>query len=188
MNDTIREFPAARFAGGLVLLALSFALSFVCTEILPCGGYFLAVSPFSGSGTLLRMTALFRALRPTAISLLALWLSAHTPWSAAVSGMVIIGRGICLGCAGALMRNGTVVSIGQHWISALLLYFSASVLMILLAACSYAASRYFCRACADGNRRLFRETAAAYLRLFLIFSGGVFLLGMTAVLLIHGSV
>ena len=62
--------------------------------------------------------------------------------------------------------------------------FAATVLMILLAAVSHIYSLGLCRAHADRMFRIRREIAAEYLRLFLILSGGVFVLGCAAVLLI----
>lgn len=177
---------AIRFLAGLLLFALSFLMSFLLAPPAADGGLFLAVSPITGGHPASAVLSVLRCLFPSAAALLGIYAAAHTPWSAAVSGTVIVWRGICLGCAGALMRNGTVVSIGQHWVPALILYFAASVLMILLASCSYSASRYLCRAYADGDIRRFRTAAAEYLRLFLMLSGSVFLAGGAAVLLIQG--
>ena len=85
---------------------------------------------------------------------------------------------------GGLISGGMVESVGRYWIPALTLYFAATVLMILLAAVSHLYSLGICRAHSDGMTRIRRELAAEYLRMFLILSGGVFILGCTAVLLI----
>jgi len=204
MNDTISSFLqtressagtkqpfrrlAIRFLAGLLLFASAFLCGFLLTPILSGGGSFLAVSPVTGGCPAVVVLSVLRCLFPSAAALLGIYAAAHTPWSAAVSGTVIVWRGICLGCAGVLMKNGSVVSIGQHWISALILYFAASVLMILLASCSTSVSRYLCRTYADGDTRRFRTAAADWLILFLLISGGVFVLGTAAVLLMQGSI
>jgi len=196
MNDTASPFlhsreafvrgPVFRFLAGLLLFALSCGLSFLLAPLAASGGVFLAVSP-AADGHPAAVLSVLRCLFPAASALFLLYAAAHTPWSAAVSGAVIGWRGLCLGCAGALMKNGTVVSIGRYWVPALLLYFAASVLVILLASCAHAVSREFCRSYADGNVRRFRKTAADWLRLFLVIAGGVFALTAAAVLLIQGS-
>ncbi len=193
MNDPISSLPsfrrpAFRFLAGLLLFALAFLAGFLLAPIAADGGIFLAVSPVTGGRPGAAVLSVFRCLFPSAIALLGIYAAAHTPWSSVVSGAVIVWRGICLGCAGVLMKNGTVISIGRHWIPALMLYFAASVLVILLASCSQTVSRYLCRTYADGDFRQFRTAAVDWLRLFLIVSGGVFLLGTTAVLLMQGSI
>lgn len=204
MNDTISSLLqirgssagqpfrrlAIRFLAGLLLFALSFLTGFLPVPALPLadGGVFLAVSPVTGGHPISAVLSVFRCLLPAAIALFCIYAASHTPWTTVISGIVIVWRGICLGCAGVLMKNGTVVSIGRHWVPALILYFAATVLMILLASCAHPVSLYLCRTYADGDIRRFREAAAEWLRLFLILSGVVFTLGAAAVLLIQGSI
>ena len=205
MNDTLSSFLlsressagtgqpsrrlAIRFLAGLLLFALAFLCGFLLAPILlrPHGGVFLAVSPVTGGCPAVVVLSVLRCLFPSAIALFGIYAAAHTPWSSAVSGTVIVWRGLCLGCAGVLMKNSSVVSIGRHWVPALILYFAASVLMILLASCSCSVSRYLCRTYADGDIRRFRTAAADWLILFLLISGGIFVLGTAAVLLMQGS-
>ncbi len=181
---------AIRFLAGLLLFALSFLTGFLLSPTVPLAddGVFLAVSPVTGGHPASAVLSVLRCLFPSAIALSGIYAAAHTPWPTAVSGAVIVWRGICLGCAGAFMKNGTVISIGQHWIPALILYFAASVLIILLASCSHPVSLYLCRAYADGDIRRFREAAVDWLRMFLVISGAVFAMGAAAVLLIQGSI
>ncbi len=180
---------AIRFLAGLLLFALSFLTGFLLAPTVPLmdNGVFLAVSPVTGGHPVSAVLSVFRCLLPSAIALFGIYAAAHTPWTAAISGAVIVWRGICLGCAGALMKNGTVVSIGRNWVPALILYFAASVLILLLAVCSHPVSLYLCRAYADEDIRRFREAAVEWLRLFLVLSGAVFAMGTAAVLLIQGS-
>ena len=185
LRDTLVQRLAGRFLFFLLLFALSCGTAFAVTSQISFGGYFLAVRPLNtGSRFLPAAVSLIRCTLPAAVSLAAVWISAHTIFSQAVSAAVILRRGICLGCAGALMADGTVRSLGTHWILALTLYFAASVLMILLAACSYVYSLGLCRAHADRMLRIRHEIAGEYLRVFLILSGGVFLLTCGTVLMI----
>ncbi|MBQ2278152.1 MAG: hypothetical protein II333_06235 [Clostridia bacterium] len=185
LRDTLAERLAGRFLFFLLLFALSCGGAFAVTSRIPCGGYFLAVHPLNTGGSLPHTAvSLIRCTLPAAVSLLIIGLSVHTAASQAVSAAVILWRGVCLGCAGALMADGTVRSLGTHWILALTLCFAASVLIILLAACTHVYSLGLCRAYADRTHRIRREIAGEYLRVFLILSGGVFLLTCGTVLMI----
>lgn len=204
MNDTISSLLqirglsagqpsrrlAIRFLAGLLLFALSFLTGFLPAPVIPLtdGGVFLAVSPVTGGHPIAAVLSVFRCLLPSAIALSGIYAAAYTPWTTGISGTVLVWRGLCLGCAGGLMKNGTVVSIGRHWVPALILYFAATVLMILLASCAHPVSRYLCRTYADGDVRRFREASAEWLRLFLVLSGSIFTMGAAAVLLMQGSV
>ena len=148
------------------------------------GGYFLAVCPVEKGSFAAAFLSVLRCASSSAAALLLIYAAAHTVFSQAVSGAVLLWRGISLGCTGGLISGGMVESVGRHWIPALTLYFAATVLMILLAAVSHVYSLGLCRAHSDGVSRIRRELAVEYLQLFLILSGGVFVLGCTAVLLI----
>lgn len=184
MRDTLAGRLAARFLFFLLLFALSCGIAFAVTSQASYGGYFLAIRPVERGSLSVTVLSVLRCALPSAVALLIIYAAAHTAVSQAVSGAVLLWRGICLGCAGGLMTGGMVESIGRYWIPALTLYFAASVLMILLAAVSHVYSLCLCRAHADRMFRIRREIAAEYLRLFLILSGGVFVLGCAAVLLI----
>ncbi len=185
LRDTLTQRLAGRFLFFLLLSALSAGIAFAVTSQTSFSGYFLAVHPVeTGNGFLRTALSVIRCTLPSALSLLALCISSHTTFSQAVSAAVLLRRGICLGCAGALMANGTVRSIGPYWTLALTLYFAASVLIVLLAAVSHLYSLGLCRAYTDRRNRLRRELAAEYLRLFLLLSGGVFILESAGVLLI----
>ncbi len=184
MNDTktyLRERReelahrlAGRFLAFLFLFALSCAATFLWTTFADVGGVFLAVRP---TGWL----SCVRALGSSAVGLLAIYVSAHTVFSEMVSAAVILGRGLCLGCAGGLMRTGAVISIASTWVLALTLYFLASVGVILTAAYAHVYSFCLCRTHADGMVEMRRGIAGEFLRLFLILSGAVFLSGGAAV-------
>lgn len=184
MRETITERLAMRFIAYLILFALSCVFSFACTSRSVYGGYFLAISPIDRSSFPAAMLSVLRCALPSALCLLAVYAAAHTVFSQAVSGAVILWRGLCLGCAGGIMGSGAVYSIGRYWTLALTLYFAASMLMILFSAYSHVYSLCLCRAHSDRMFRIRREIAAEYLRLFLILSGGVFAAGCAAVLLI----
>ncbi len=185
IRDTLPGRLAGRFLFFLFLFVLSCGIAFAVTSQIPCGGYFLAVCPVETGGSFTgTVLSVLRCSLPSAVALLAVYAAAHTIFSQAVSAAVLLWRGLCLGCAGGLMTGGTVASIGSHWTFALTLYFAASVLMVLLAAVSHMYSLVLCRAHADRSFRLRREIAAEYLRLFLILSGGIFVLGSAAVLMI----
>lgn len=185
LRDTLAGRLAGRFLFFLFLFALSCGIAFAVTSQTSFGGYFLAVRPVeTGVGFPRTALSVIRCTLPSAVSLLAVWISAHTTFSQAVSAAVLLWRGLCLGCAGGLMNGGTVVSIGPHWTAALILYFAASVLIVLLAACTHVCSLCLCRAYADRMFRIHREIEGEYLRIFLVLSGGVFLLGGTAVMMI----
>ena len=184
LRDTLSGRLAGRFLFFLLLSALSCGTAFALTSQASFGGYFLAVRPVGQGSFVGTALAVLRCALPSAVSLLLIYGAAHTVFSQAVSGAVLLWRGISLGCAGGLISGGTVESVGRHWIPALTLYFAATVLMILLAAVSHIYSLGLCRAHADRMFRIRREIAAEYLRLFLILSGGVFVLGCAAVLLI----
>lgn len=194
MNDTksyilqTRENLAKRLAGRFIAYLILFALScggaFAFASLYDCGGYFLAVSPVERGGFLRTVLSVIRCTLPSAVCLLAVYAAAHTIVSQAVSGAILVWRGLCLGCAGGLMGRGAVYSIDSSWSLALTLYFLASVVMMLLAAYSYIYSLCLCRAHSDGTAHIRREVAAEYLRLFLFLSGAVFAAGGAAVFLI----
>lgn len=187
MNDTktylrtLREELAHRLAGRflayLILFALVCAASFAWVGRTTWGGVFLAVRPVG-------IVAYVRALTSTAVMLSAVLLSAHTMFSGAVGTVAVLWRGVCLGCAGGLMKNGAAVSIAPTWVLALTLYFAASVGVILAASVAHVYSLGLCRTYADGTRRMRRGLAGEFLRLWLILSGMVFLLGGAAVALV----
>lgn len=184
MRETLAKRLAGRFIAYLILFALSCTVSFAFTSLYDCGGYFLAVSPIERGSSLRMVLSIIRSALPSAVCLLAIYTAAHTVFSQAVSGAVLVWRGLCLGCAGGLMGSGAVMSIGSAWSLALTLYFLASVLMILLAAYSYVYSLCLCRAHSDGTAHIRREAASEYLRLFLFLSGAIFAAGCAAILLI----
>ncbi len=186
MRDTMAGRLAGRFLFFLLLFVLSCGIAFAVTSQTSYGGYFLAIRPVdTGHGRFFgTVLSVLRCALPSAVSLLVICAAAHTVFSQAVSAAVLLWRGLCLGCAGGLMTCGAVASIGPYWTLALTLYFAASVLIVLLAAASHIYSLVLCRTHADRMFRIRREIAAEYLRLFLILSGGVFVLGGAAVLLI----
>ncbi len=184
LRDTLSGRLAARFLFFLFLSVLSCGIAFAVTSQASYGGYFLAVCPVEKGSFAAAFLSVLRCASSSAAALLLIYAAAHTVFSQAVSGAVLLWRGISLGCTGGLISGGMVESVGRHWIPALTLYFAATVLMILLAAVSHVYSLGICRAHSDGVSRIRRELAVEYLQLFLILSGGVFVLGCTAVLLI----
>ena len=194
MNDTknymfgLRETLAGRLAGNfllfLLLFALSCGISFAAVPAFLPDGYFLAVRPVNGGTFFGTVFSVLRCAFPAAGTLTVLWIAAHTSVPQILSGMVILYRGVCLGCAGRLMACGAVVSIGRHWMPALALYFAATVPVLLLAALSQVYSLGFCRTYADRMSRIRHELEREYLHLFLILSGGIFLLSGIGILLL----
>ncbi len=193
MNDTksyilsVRESLPERLAVGfivyLILFILSCGISYALSSIFRYSGYFIAVSPLGSGGTVHLILSVAQCAIPSVVALILIYLSAHTIFSHVASGAVILWRGTSLGCAGSLMGSGTVISIGRYWTVALTLYFLSSVMIILLAAYSYIYSLCLCRAHSSGDVKLCASVAAEYLRLFMMFSGCIFVCACVTVLL-----
>ncbi len=187
MNDTktylrtLREELAHRLAGRflayLTLFALVCAASFAWVQVTDWNSVFLAVRP---AGIL----SCVRAMTSAAGILFAVFLSAHTAFSGAVGTVAVLWRGVCLGCAGGLMKSGAAVGIAPTWVIALTLYFAASVGVMLAASVAHVYSLGLCRTFADGTGEMRRGLAWEFLRLWLVLSGTVFLLGGAAVALV----
>ncbi len=177
LRATLAHRLAGRFLAGLILFSLSCAAAFAWVRIAGVDGVFAAVRP---TGRL----ALLRALIPSAAGMLAVYLSAYTIFPGAVSAAVIAWRGLCLGCAGGLMKSGAAVSLAPTWGTALTLYFAASVCVMLAASVARVYSLALCRTYADGTGTTRRGMAREFLRLWLMLSGAVFLLGGAAAALV----
>lgn len=184
IRDTMPERLTVRFLVYLIISALSFGVAFAIVALFVPNGYFLIVRPASvyknGISAFLSVTE--RAF-PVATALFILYAASHTVLSPVISAAISVWRGFSLGCICKLMRDGAVAGVGRSVTFAVLLYFAATVIVIFLSSLSNLYSLCICRAYSAQMPSIKRELALEYLRLFLILSGGIFILTAVATVL-----
>jgi len=101
-----------------------------------------------------------------------------------ITALLCIWKGVAFGVDACLIMKGTVRGISDHWTWSLAVFFIASVLIVALAAVSRVYSDVICYTFAADERRYTASLAMEYVKLFLLISGGIFLLGAISTILI----
>ena len=165
MNDTenyLARLRASRhgrilyaFLVYLALFGSSFALSYLLFSVIPCGSYMIACD-VSGGGILNNVKNAVLSQSGCAVILLAVYLSAFSSFSGAVSSAVCLWRGLCLGCASALFCKDSVGGLSSSWRVSLCFYLASTVGIIVYASITALYSPALTHTSSCGEKRYFR--------------------------------
>ncbi len=189
MNDTEKYLLSVRaslktriavsFGIYLAGSVVAFVLSYLIFKNTDAGKYMIACDVSSGG--------FFSAVRSSVLSqtqtvflLVVLYLTAFSTLCPISAGIVCVWRGASLGAVIALISSGSVGGFGGGWRGSVLVYFAASVGVIILASVTSLYSSVMTYAYGVGEKKIFRSLWAEYTKCFLTASGAIFLVGCAA--------
>lgn len=178
------RYTAQRFIIYIAFVAVSFALAYPATAVFCKGRIFTVVEPMSIEGAPGVIGGVVTSQIPTALVLMILFASTFTVISKWIGGLLCVWRGACLGVSVSLMGKGVVGGITDEWTWSLALYFTVTVAFAALSAVSAVYSDVICRMHGNGERKYAVSVTAEYIKLFLVMSGGIFILGGISVIII----
>lgn len=193
MNDTenylytvrasLKTRLAVSFGLYLGVTVLSFALSYLLLGNTDAGKYMIACD-VSGGGFFAAVRSAVLSQSQAVFMLVVLYLTAFSTLCPISAGLVCAWRGASLGAVIALISTGSVGGFGSGWRGAVLVYFAASVCIIILAAITSLYSSVMTYSYGIGEKKIFRSLWAEYTKCYLMASGSIFLTGCAAALLI----
>lgn len=162
----------------LILFIVSGITAFGVYSQLEPAGSFILINPIRYGNIAQLALSIASALVPSALSLVTVYLSAHTVFVFPISCAVVIRQGLALGlCTKISAENGI---LGDCAAAVITLYFISSAAIIFFASYSAVYSRCFGRIHSAGDTLLGVSVAVEYIKMFLTVSGAVFLLNIAA--------
>lgn len=175
---------AADFIVCFVCFALSCVLSYLSVKLFSRDIVYVLSSPVSREsvGSLLS-TALVSQL-PNAAMLVIMFCSVFTVANRWITALLCAWKGISFGTAICLVMKDAVLGVSERFTYSLVAFFLSSVLLSSLAALLRVYSGVICHTFVADERKYTASLVLEYVKLFLIFAGGIFLLGTISTILI----
>lgn len=167
------------FIGSITLFSLTVLAAYLFFSNVSCGHYVITAD-IASSGFVGAVRAALSASVPCAVVLTVIYLTAYTTMGSAVASLIAVWKGLCSGSVLGLHVSGSLGVIGSGNDAALWLYFAQSGVICLLCAVTSLYRAGLIYASASAERQYSRSLTVEYTKVFLVFSGVIFVLGFAS--------
>ncbi len=183
IRDNLYKYILAYFIFYFSITAASFGVSYLV--FFHCGSAeFLIVSPVVTGNLPSAVLSAVLSVIPCTISLIVLFVSTYTIFYRFIASYLCFRRGIFAGCFTALSITGKLNGISTEWSVGLTFYILSTVIFLVITAITTVYSNGIRTAHSMGEKRISLSLTAEWIKLFLPYSGAVYLTGLISVILI----